>query len=164
MQFHVVTAATIKHAFQLSELHSALNTSFAADARAEHREVTVPPISRVLFSSSSGATGSGCFPLTLRLVLAKLRHHRHSAVTVRREQQRRNPRFRKDRRNDSPQDPPVIRQRRATPPTAQPERFMQAPETGPQSYCNFPWLSGPSAPAPKQMRAPHLPFLQDFPA
>lgn len=71
MHIHVTLAATIKHAFQLSELRSALDTSFAADARAERREVTVSPISRVLFSSSSRVSGSGCFPLTLRLVLAK---------------------------------------------------------------------------------------------
>jgi hypothetical protein len=33
------------------------------------------------------------------------------------------PRLRKDRRNHSPQDQPAIRQRRATPPTGQPERI-----------------------------------------
>jgi hypothetical protein len=123
MHIHVTAAATIKHAFQLSELHSALDTSFAADARAERREVTVPPISRVLFSSSSRVTGSGCFPLTLRLVFAKrppssslLRVGAPRAATAQ-------PRLRKDRRNDSPQDRPAIRQRRATPPTGQPERI-----------------------------------------
>ena len=63
MHIHMTTAATIKHAVQLSELRSALDKSFAADARAERREVTVPPISRVLFSSSSARHGKWMFLL-----------------------------------------------------------------------------------------------------
>ena len=130
---HVIAAATIKHALHLSELHSALDTSFAADVRAEQREVTVPPISRVLFSSSSRVTGSGCFPLTL-----SLRHHRQASVTVRREQQRRNlacgktagtTLHRIDQRSDRGARLHRLGSRK---------EFMQAPETGPQSYCNFP--------------------------
>jgi hypothetical protein len=163
MHIHAITAATINHAFQLSELHSALDTSFAADARAEQREVTVPPLSRVLFSSSSHVTGSGCFPLTLRLVLGSLRHHRHSVVTVRREQQRRSlacgktagtTLHRISQRSDRGARLHRLGSRK---------EFMQAPETGPQSYCNCPWLSSPSASASKQMRAPHL-SLFEFPA